>query len=167
MSAKRLFPNFAFIDAPFNLKFYDEKDPNTEVAYMGCRTRVLANEVDPNKAITPGRGNLSFTSINLPRIAIKHGIILNDKEDLKGFFEELEEKLELVKDQLLDRFDLQCSKNLANFPFLLGQGVWIDSEKLDYKDKLRKVLKHRNFIYRFYWFSRSFKSINWKASWRI
>lgn len=142
VSAKRLFPNFSFLDAPFNLKYYDPKDYNTEVGYMGCRTRVLANEVDPNKAITPGRGNLSFTSINLPRIGIKHGIAINEKADLKEFFNELEEKLELVKDQMLDRFELQCNRNIANFPFLLGQGLWIDSEKLDYKDKLRKVLKH-------------------------
>lgn len=95
-----------------------------------------------NKAVSPGRGNLSFTSINLPRIGIKHGMLTNEKANMKGFFEELEEKIELVKEQLLERFDFQCNKNLVNFPFLLGQGLWIDSEKLDYKDKLRKVLKH-------------------------
>lgn len=142
VSAKRLFPNFAFLDAPFNLQFYREGDYRTEVAYMGCRTRVLANVVDPSKAVTPGRGNLSFTSINLPRLGIKYGIAKNDKTDLEGFFNELEEKMELVKNQLLDRFEFQCTKHVYNFPFVLGQGVWIDSEKLKPNDRIRKVLKH-------------------------
>ena len=142
VSAKRLFPNFSFLDAPYNLQFYKEGDYNTEVAYMGCRTRVLANVADPDRAITPGRGNLSFTSVNLPRIGIKHGVVSNEKADFDGFFAELAEKLELVKDQLLERFDIQCSKRIYNFPFLLGQGVWMDSEKLKDSDKLRKVLKH-------------------------
>ena len=66
VSAKRLFPNFSFIDAPFNLPYYKEGDYNTEVAYMGCRTRVMGNHYDPTKEVTCGRGNLSFTSINLP-----------------------------------------------------------------------------------------------------
>ena len=142
VSAKRLFPNFSFIDAPYNLQYYKEGDYNTEVAYMGCRTRVLANHVDPSKAVTPGRGNLSFTSINLPRLGIKHGIVNGGKADVKGFYQELEEKLELVRDQLLERFEIQCNKRVYNAPFLLGQGVWIDSEKLKPGDKLKKVLKH-------------------------
>ena len=142
VSAKRLFPNFSFIDAPFNLQYYKPDDYNTEVAYMGCRTRVLGNYVDENKCVTAGRGNLSFTSINLPRLGIKHGIVNNEKTDLKGFYEELEEKLELVKDQLLERFEIQCNKRINNFPFLLGQGVWLDSEKLKPTDKLGKIYKH-------------------------
>ena len=141
VSAKRLFPNFSFIDAPFNLEYYDPNNYETEVGYMGCRTRVLANVVDSNKSITPGRGNLSFTSINLPRLGIKHGIV-SGETDLDGFFKELEELMDLVKDQLLERFEIQCSKRIYNFPFLLGQGVWIDSEKLKTNDRLRKVLKH-------------------------
>lgn len=142
VSAKRLFPNFSFIDAPFNLESYDPNNFETEVGYMGCRTRVLANVVDPSKAITPGRGNLSFTSINLPRLGIKHGIVNKEKTDLDGFFKELGELMDLVRDQLLERFEIQCSKRIYNFPFLLGQGVWIDSEKLKPTDRLRKVLKH-------------------------
>ncbi len=141
VSAKRLFPNFSFIDAPFNLECYDPNNFETEVGYMGCRTRVLANTVDPNKSITPGRGNLSFTSINLPRLGIKHGIV-SGETNLDEFFKELKELMDLVKDQLLERFEIQCSKRVYNFPFLLGQGVWIDSEKLKPKDRLRKVLKH-------------------------
>lgn len=69
-SAKRLFPNFSFQDAPFNLKYYKEGHPETEIAYMGCRTRVVANAYDPSREVTARRGNLSFTSINLPRLAI-------------------------------------------------------------------------------------------------
>ncbi len=143
VSAKRLFPNFSFLDAPFNKQFYKEGDFTTEVGYMGCRTRVLANVVDPDKSVTPGRGNLSFTSLNLPRIGIKYGIVNGrEKADMKAFFEELDEVMELVKDQLLDRFEIQCNKRVYNFPFLLGQGVWIDSEKLKNTDRLRKSLKH-------------------------
>ncbi len=144
VSAKRLFPNFSFIDAPFNLQYYKPGDYTTEVGYMGCRTRVIGNVVDPDRCITPGRGNLSFTSINLPRLGLKHGIALKqrDKADLDGFFAELDDLLELVKDQLLERFEIQCNKRIYNFPFLLGQGVWLDSEKLKNNDRLRKVLKH-------------------------
>lgn len=140
VSAKRLFPNFSFIDAPFNMTTYNPDDYRTEVGYMGCRTRVLTDITDGN-AITPGRGNLSFTSINLPRLGIKHGMVTGET-NLDAFFEELTELMDLVKDQLLERFDIQCSKHVYNFPFLLGQGVWIDSEKLKPGDRLRKVLKH-------------------------
>ena len=142
VSAKRLFPNFSFMDSPFNKQFY-KGDYNTEVAYMGCRTRVMANVVDENKAVTPGRGNLSFTSINLPRLAIKYGIVNgNEKADMKGFFKELEETMDMVRDQLLERFEIQCGKRTYNFPFLLEQGVWIDSERLKNTDRLRRILKH-------------------------
>ena len=143
VSAKRLFPNFSFIDAPFNLEYYKEGDYRTEVGYMGCRTRVLANVVDPEKSATPGRGNISFTSINLVRLGIKHGIVNgNKKADMKGFYQELEEILNLVKDQLLDRFEFQCSKRSYNFPFLLGQGLWTDAEKLKPQDRIRRILKN-------------------------
>ena len=150
VSAKRLFPNFSFIDAPFNLKFYKPGDYTTEVGYMGCRTRVLANVSDQDRQITPGRGNLSFTSINLPRLGIKHGIVSGaTKPDMEGFYQELEEMMELVRDQLLERFEIQCNKRVYNFPFLLGQGVWIDSEKLKPTDRLRKVLRHGTLTFGF------------------
>ena len=142
VSAKRLFPNFSFMDSPYNKAYY-KGDYNTEVCYMGCRTRVIGNVADPSKAVTPGRGNLSFTSINLPRLGIKHGIVNGDaKADMKGFFDELGNLMDDVKDQLLERFEIQCSKRIYNFPFLLEQGVWLDSEKLKPNDRLRKVLKH-------------------------
>ncbi len=145
VSAKRLFPNFEFIDAPFNLQYYVPGHPETEVVTMGCRTRVMANVVDPDRQIAIGRGNLSFTTINLVRLGIKHGIVGNTdrkKADMEGFYKELDEKLELCRDQLLERFEIQGSKRVYNFPFLMGQGNWMDSEKLKPNDKLRKVLKH-------------------------
>lgn len=146
VSAKRLFPNWSFLDSSFNKPFYKDGDYRTEVGYMGCRTRVMANVVDQDKAITPGRGNLSFTSINLPRLGIKHGIVGpnegNKKCDLEGFYQELDEIMDMVKDQLLERFDIQCNKRVYNFPFLMGANVWLDSDKLKGSDKLKKVLKH-------------------------
>ena len=136
VSAKRLFPNFSFQDAPFNLQYYKEGHPETEIAYMGCRTRVIGNVNDPEREISYGRGNLSFTSINLPRIAI-----LANK-NIDWFFSELDRKIDLVVEQLLERFEIQAKKKVHNYPFLMGEGVWIDSEKLNYDDEVREVLKH-------------------------
>ncbi|OLA08874.1 MAG: hypothetical protein BHW12_04780 [Coprobacillus sp. 28_7] len=138
VSAKRLFPNFSFLDAPFNLEYYKEGDYRTEVGYMGCRTRVMADVTDLDNQTTGGRGNLSFTSINLPRIGIKHGICLKEREkaDMEGFYQELGEMMDLVKDQLLERFELQCSKHPYNFPFLIEQGLWAGGEKLGPNDRL-------------------------------
>lgn len=136
VSAKRLFPNFSFQDAPFNLKYYQPGNYHTECAYMGCRTRVIGNTFDPSNEIVSGRGNLSFTSINLPRIAIRsHGSV-------EWFFEDLDRKIDLVIGQLLERFEIQCKKKVRNFPFLMGQGIWIGSDKLTMDDEVREVLKH-------------------------
>ncbi len=135
-SAKRLFPNFSFLDAPFNLQYYKPGHPETEIAYMGCRTRVIGNVYDPDREICNGRGNLSFTSINLPRLAIKA------RGDINQFFESLDRMMDLCVDQLLERFEIQCRKRVRNYPFLMGQGVWLDSEKLDWNDEVREVLKH-------------------------
>ena len=135
-SAQRLFPNFSFIDAPFNLQYYHPGDYNTEVSYMGCRTRVLGNHYDPSKEVTCGRGNLSFTSINLPRLGIEaHG-------DIDKFYQSLDDMIDLVIRQLLHRFRIQSSKKVRNYPFLMGQGIWIDSEGLDMDDSIAEVLKH-------------------------
>ncbi len=144
VSAKRLFPNFSFLDAPFNLEFYKPNDYRSEVGYMGCRTRVMSDVTDLDNQTTGGRGNLSFTSINLPRIGIKHGICLKEREkaDMKGFYQELADMMDLVKDQLLERFEIQCSKHPYNFPFLIEQGVWTNGDKLGPNDRMRKILKH-------------------------
>ena len=136
VSAKRLFPNFSFLDAPFNKAFYRPGMPESEVAYMGCRTRVISNVNDPSRQLTFGRGNLSFTSLNLPRIA------LNANQRVDFFFDELERKLELVFDQLMDRYKIMAGKKVRNFPFLMGQGIWMDSEKLNPDDEVGEVLKH-------------------------
>lgn len=136
VSAKRMFPNFSFIDAPFNLQFYKEGDYNTEIAYMGCRTRVIGNTYDKSREIVTGRGNLSFTTINLPRIGIEAG------KNIEVFFKKLDDMMEMVFEQLLQRFKIQCQKRVKNFPFLMGQGVWIDSEKLSANDNISEILKH-------------------------
>jgi len=159
VSAKRLFPNFSFLDAPFNLKTYKKGDYRTEVGYMGCRTRVLANVVNEEKAITPGRGNLSFTSINLVRIGLKHGLINNEKANMKAFYQELDEMMELVKNQQLERFKYQARKKVKNFPFLMGQGVWIDSAKLKPNDKLKRVLVHGTLSIGFIGLAETLKSL--------
>lgn len=136
VSAKRLFPNFSFVDAPYNLKYYVPGRPETEIAYMGCRTRVAGNVYDPERETIFGRGNLSFTTVNLPRIALR------SHKNINIFFEELDSKINLVIDQLLERFKLQASKKVRNYPFLMGQGVWMDSENLDLDDEVGEVLKH-------------------------
>ncbi|MGI5958179.1 MAG: anaerobic ribonucleoside triphosphate reductase [Massiliimalia sp.] len=136
VSAKRLFPNYSFIDAPFNLQYYVPGRPETEIAYMGCRTRVAGNYYDPTREIVNGRGNLSFTSVNLPRLAIK------SNGNVEFFFEQLDHMIDLVIDQLLDRFKIQGKKKVKNYPFLMGQGVWLDSDKLGPEDEVGEVLKH-------------------------
>ncbi len=136
VSAKRLFPNFSFIDAPFNLKYYREGQPETEVAYMGCRTRVMGNHHDPTKEIAFGRGNLSFTTINLPRLA------LNCNRDQELFYSKLDKMIDSVVDQLLERFEIQANKKVKNYPFLMGEGVWLGADQLGAEDEVREVIKH-------------------------
>lgn len=143
VSSKRLFPNFCFQDAPFNAALYKEGHPETEMSYMGCRTRVGDNVYDPSKAQVWKRGNLSFTSINLPRLAIQsHG-------NIKTFYAQLDDLLQLVRDQLLDRFEVQARKHVRNFPFLMGEGIWLDSEKLGPDDEVREVIKHGSLTFGF------------------
>lgn len=134
VSAKRLFPNFSFLDSSYNK--HEGNDPNNEVAYMGCRTRVVSNLYDPEKAVTYGRGNLSFTSVNLPYIAI------TEKGNIAKFFIRLDETIDIIIDQILERFEIQAKKKAKNFPFLMGQGVWIGSDKLKPNDEVREVIKH-------------------------
>lgn len=139
VSAKRLYPNFVNLDAPYNAALYIEGRPETEMATMGCRTRVGTNIYNPDKAIIPGRGNLSFTSINLPRLAIRA------QGDIDKFYKLLDGMLELVHRQLLERFEIQCRKHPINYPFLMGQGVWIGSDNLGPNDDIREILKNGTF----------------------
>lgn len=135
-SAKRLFPNFSFLDAPFNAQYYRPGHPETECAYMGCRTRVIGNVYDSSREVVYGRGNLSFTSINLPRLGIKA------KGDVDIFFDSLDHMIDIVIGQLNERLKIQSQKKVRNFPFLMGQGVWMDSEKLGMDDTVEEVIKH-------------------------
>ncbi len=136
VSAKRLFPNFSFLDAPYNLKYYKPGHPETEIAYMGCRTRVVGNVHDSTRETIFGRGNLSFTTVNLPRIGLR------SNKDINFFFEGLDKKIDLVIEQLMERFEIQARKKVKNFPFLMGQGIWMDSDRLGWDDEIREVLKH-------------------------
>ena len=156
VSAKRLYPNFSFLDAPFNLQYYKPGHPETEATYMGCRTRVIGNVYDKDRQITYGRGNLSFTTIPLPRIAIRA------KGDYDAFMKDLDSKMDLVVEQLLHRFSIQGKKKVKNFPFLMGQGIWIDSEKLGPEDEIGEVLKHGTFSIGFIGLAEALKALTGK-----
>ena len=166
-SAKRLFPTFSFLDAPFNLQYYKPGDYNSEVAYMGCRTRVMGNTHDPKREITCGRGNLSFTSINLPRLGIEA------KGNIERFYELLDERMALAEEQLLHRFKIQCSRKAYNYPFLMGQGVWIDSDALNRDDSVAEVLKHGTLSIGFIGLAETLKALTGKhhgeseESWKL
>lgn len=136
VSAKRLFPTYEFMDAPFNLQYYKPGVIESEISTMGCRTRVIGNAYDPKREVVAGRGNLSFTSINLPRLGIKA------EGNIDKFFELLDEKMLLVKRQLIKRFKYQGTKHVYNYPFLMGQGLWLDSDKLSPNDTIEEILCH-------------------------
>jgi len=129
VACKRLFPTFSFLDASFN-KIYGEE----EVGYMGCRTRVIANVNGP--AVTDGRGNLSFTSINLPRLGLRA-----DK-DLGKFYQYLDESMHFVMKQLMVRYNLQKNLRVRDFPFLMGQKLYLDSDNLQTDDAIEPAIKH-------------------------
>ena len=133
---------FSFLDAEFNKTGYIASDKDSEIAYMGNSIRVYENVVDKSKPTSVGRGNLSTVTINLPRLGLRFGKIRNETTDLKAFFEELDNKMEKAKEILLDRYEFQTDKRVYNFPFLVGQGNWLDSEKLKPADRLRRINKH-------------------------
>lgn len=139
VSAERLFPNFSFMDAPYNAQYLkrDEDgyiDPDTEVAYMGCRTRVMANVNGPET--TSGRGNLSFTSVNLVRCA------LESKGSFDIFLKNVYDACTIARDQLLHRFEIQKHRHVYNYPFLMGNGVYLDSGDLEWDDEIESALVH-------------------------
>ncbi len=128
VAAQRLNPTFAFMDSSFNKPYGDQ------VGYMGCRTRVMANRRGPE--VTDGRGNLSFTTINLPRLAIKA-----DKNLMK-FYQGLTELIDLTCEQLYHRYQIQAKLKVKDMPFVMGQGLYLDSEKLDLNDTIEETIKH-------------------------
>lgn len=139
VSAERLFPNFSFMDSPYNAQYLkrDEDghiDPDTEVAYMGCRTRVMANVNGPET--TSGRGNLSFTSVNLVRCA------LESKGSFDIFLKNVYDACTIARDQLLHRFEIQKHRHVYNYPFLMGNGVYLDSGDLEWDDEIESALVH-------------------------
>lgn len=129
VTGKRLFPNFAFLDAPFNRQ---EQLGKAEVAYMGCRTRVFEDRGDI-PSVT-GRGNLSFTSINLVRLALQ-------SQTVDQMFEAVQDTTRLACRQLIARYEFQASRTADEFPFLY-QHVWKDGETLNNTDQVGPVLKH-------------------------
>lgn len=134
VSAKRLFPNFVFLDAPYNAQFYKEGDPDTEVATMGCRTRVMSNVNGPST--TSGRGNLSFTTMNLPRLAIEAN------GDFSEFIKSVSDTAKEIVAQLLERYEVQATRHVYNYPFLMGQKVAMGSDGLQESDEVRESTKH-------------------------
>jgi ribonucleoside-triphosphate reductase len=129
VACKRLFPNFSFQDSSFNAPYSQE-----EVAYMGCRTRVISNVNGPE--VTNCRGNLSFTTINLPRLGIKSG------GDIALFWKSLDQMLNLTVKQLLTRYHVQRNLKVRDFPFLMGQKLYLDSEDLAPGDSIEKAIRH-------------------------
>ena len=135
VACKRVSLHFSFLDAPFNLRWYRPGDYTSEAAYQGNDIRVMENVADPDCVTPCGRGNLSFTSINLPRIA------LESKGDRSQFYHLLYRRLELTSRQLRQRMEIQCNRRAYNYPFLMGQGVWIHSDSLRHDDLVEKVLR--------------------------
>ncbi|MFR3920162.1 MAG: anaerobic ribonucleoside-triphosphate reductase [Clostridia bacterium] len=139
VSSRRLYPNFSFLDSTYNKKFYVRNNPDREVAYNTMNMRVMDNIIDDDRAIASKRGLISYTTINLPRIGIKNNN--NQSDNYESFFNELEEKMDIIKDQLLDRFEKQGNKKVHEFPFLIGEGILLDGERAKPEDKIRKVIK--------------------------
>lgn len=134
VTAKRLFPNFEFQDAPYNLQYYKEGRPETEVATMGCRTRVYSDVNGDD--VCPGRGNFSFTTINLPRLGIEC------KGDWNKFYAKLDSLMDEAKEQLESRFNIIANKHTYNFPFAVQQHCMVGSDDLQLNDTVGEVLKH-------------------------
>jgi len=128
VASKRMNPTFLFMDASFNAPYGDE------VSAMGCRTRIVANR--HGEEVATGRGNLSFTTINLPRQALKA------QRDWKLFYQNLDEMMDLVAEQLHHRFLVQAQLKVKDLPFVMGQQLYLDSEQFKETDSLREIIKH-------------------------
>ncbi|GAA0134757.1 anaerobic ribonucleoside triphosphate reductase [Paenibacillus sp. YSY-4.3] len=141
-SAKRLYPNFANLDAPLNLMYYNPANPDTEFATMGCRTRVLSDRFGRNRL--SGKGNLSFNTLNLVKLGLEHGIALGQRQtaDEQGFYRELERYMDIALDGLLHRFRIQSSQKAKASDFMMREGVWEGGEHLNPEDTVEELLKH-------------------------
>lgn len=141
-SAKRLYPNFANLDAPLNLMYYDPTDPDTEFATMGCRTRVLADRFGRNHL--SGKGNLSFNTLNLVKLGLKHGIALGHRQepDERAFYRDLTHYMNIALEGLLHRFSIQASQKAKASDFMMREGVWEGGEQLAPDDQVGELLKH-------------------------
>lgn len=126
VASRRLNPTFSFMDASFNAPYGDQ------VSYMGCRSRVMANRRGPE--VTPGRGNLSFTTINLPRLGLKA------ERNVRKFYQLLDEVLGLVVRQLYHRFRVQARLKVKDLPFVMGQGLYLGSEGLREDDPIEPAI---------------------------
>ena len=143
VSARRFFPNFVNLDAPYNHhELWTPDDPKRyqyEVATMGCRTRVLENRFGPKTSI--GRGNLSFTTINIVKLALECMNIENQEDRLHEFFKKLDNVLEIAAKQLDERFQFQKPALKKQFPLLMG-ALWLDSEKIGEHESIESVINH-------------------------
>lgn len=133
-SSKRLFPNFVNVDASYNLQYYREDEPDSIIGTMGCRTRVISNRHGDNHQ--SGRGNLSFNSINLPKIGIEF------KGDIEGFYDKLLEVMEISLEGLLHRYEIQKSQPAKASDFMMANGTWMNGEMLHPDEKVGEILKH-------------------------
>lgn len=141
--------NFLNTSSSFNDPYVIEGRPETLVATMGCRTRVLGNVHDPDRQVSYGRGNLFPTTLNLPYIALEaqeYCDVHPEEDKLKKFYEILDERMEDLFGQLMERFEIVARRKAKNYPFLMGQGVYLDSEKLLPDDEVREVLKHGTLV---------------------
>lgn len=143
VTAKRFFPNFVNLDAPFNKsdkwRADDPKRYMYEVATMGCRTRVFEDRFGDSQSV--GRGNLSFSTVNLPGLALSVMDIADENDRLKAFFEKLTYAIDITGKQLYERYEFQCTALTKQFPLLMS-GMWVGSENLKQDDEVREVLKH-------------------------
>ena len=129
--------SFSFLDSDINTENYKIGDFNTEVAYFENGTRIIDNFVDEDRRISSGRGVIASTVLNLPRIALRCD------GSFENFMDELEKKLDILKDQLIESYEIQSNKKVKSFPFLMKEHVWIDSERFEDENmKIKKALKH-------------------------
>ena len=142
VTAKRFFPNFVNLDATFNFhEKWNAEDPERymyEVATMGCRTRVFENRHGEKTSI--GRGNLSFTTVNIVKLALECMEIEDNEAKIKEFFRKLDRCIDVAAEQLYDRYSFQRTALKKQFPMLMD-GMWVDSEELRYDEPVKNIIK--------------------------